>query len=76
VTGPRAEAFNRLAVNMTRAAGAAIVDWFNMTRSRWESSWDGLHYACQLNGDNWGSQVASMMFQVALNVLFPECTGQ
>jgi hypothetical protein len=69
------QAFALLTDKMATALGARIVDTFNVTKSRWDSSWDGIHMACQLVGDNWGSQIASMNYQIVLNAIFPECTG-
>jgi hypothetical protein len=75
VTSHRAQAFALLTDQMARNYGASVIDTFNVTRSRWESSWDGIHMACQLIGDNWGSQVASMNYHIVLNAIFPDCDG-
>ena len=75
VTSHRVQAFARIAEAMVRSQGLHVIDIVNMTRSRWESSWDGLHMACQLDGDNWGSQVASMVYQITLNVILGECVS-
>jgi hypothetical protein len=73
VTSHRIQAFARLTESMMREAGADILDIVNVTRSRWEASWDGLHMAARLDGDNWGSQVASMVYQIVLNAVLGDC---
>jgi hypothetical protein len=75
VTSHRVQAFARLTESVMRESGADILDIVNVTRSRWEGSWDGLHMACRMDGDNWGSQIASMVFQIVLNVVLGDCVS-
>lgn len=75
VTLHRTELFTRLTQDMMKSIGVPIVDAANLTRSRWEATWDGMHFAAMLQGDNWGSQVASMFYQMVLNTMFPLCSS-
>jgi hypothetical protein len=74
VSSHRVAAFSKLSADMMRSAGFPVVDAMEITKARWEASWDGVHFAGRLQGDNWGSQVASMVYQVVLNSIFEECT--
>lgn len=76
MTTHRTAMFTYYSESVMRSLGVPVVDARSLTQSRWESSYDGLHYAAQMGGDNWGSQVASMEFQTALNVVFPVCGPQ
>ena len=72
----RTTRFTQHMEGVMRDMGVPIVDGRAITQSRWDASYDGLHYASVINGDNWGSQVASMEYQVVMNTVFPTCTGQ
>lgn len=69
----RAALFTQYSEAAMRSIGVPIADNRAVTQSRWEASYDGLHYASTTSGDNWASQVASMEYQVVMNVIFPKC---
>lgn len=75
ITMHRTEEFTRMAQDLMVSLGFPIVDAANLTRSRWEAPFDGLHYAANIGMDQWGSQVASMMYQLVMNAIFRNCTG-
>ena len=75
MTSHRTRRFSLHSEAVMRSIGVPIVDWYQLTQSRWDASYDGLHYAGQLDGNDYmGGQVPMMEYQVGLNALFPECT--
>lgn len=65
------------AEEVMRRLGVPIVDGRSITTSRWDASYDGLHYAMTSGGsDAWYSQVSSQVFQAVLNTIFPTCNGK
>ena len=69
----RTTMFTKQSEAVMRKIGVPVVDGLAVTQSRWEASYDGLHYASDIGGDNWGSQVAMMLYEVVLNVMFQRC---
>ena len=69
----RTTTFTKLSEAVMRKIGVPVVDGLAVTQSRWDASYDGLHYANRVEGDNWGSQVAMMLYEVVLNVMFQRC---
>ena len=54
-------------------AGINYVDFAHLTRTRWEESWDGLHY---LRGyEYWTGHVAATYIQAWFNTIFGDCSG-
>ena len=62
--------FDAYAREAMKAIGVPIIDTTVVTRSMWESAHDGIEYRRGTAG-----QTAAMMFQTALNAIFPTCTG-
>lgn len=65
--------FEKVATDAMRGMGFPILDAGKITQSRWESSYDGLHYLLQYSLDNWASHTSNMIAQAMLNVLFQSC---
>eukprot|EP00300_Choanocystis_sp_HF-7_P027434 c32543_g1_i1.p1 GENE.c32543_g1_i1~~c32543_g1_i1.p1 ORF type:complete len:745 (+),score=89.81 c32543_g1_i1:1029-3263(+) len=74
LTSWRSTVYSRLATQRMRNLGISTLDTFSMTQSRWEDSWDGLHYM-QSTIEDPGHGIASAMVQQAvLNAVFPTCS--
>ncbi len=74
VTTARHLAFERMAQEVVRSMGVPVVDILSVTQSQWGNAFDGVHYMTR-SGDEWLGRVSYVAFQVALNALFPSCTG-
>lgn len=76
MTTHRTRVFSEISEAAVRKVGIPVIDWGAVTQSRWDASYDGLHYASNMGGeDNVVGQVTMSEYQVALNVIFPTCTG-
>jgi hypothetical protein len=76
VTTHRVLAMDRYAQRIARSMGFAVIDATSVTQTQWESAYDGLHYLKGRFDDRWHGKIAGMVFQVALNAVFQECSGQ
>jgi hypothetical protein len=54
--------------------GAEVVDSRIITKSMWESTYDGLHYL-RGGANDWLGSVSTMVFHATLNTIFPDCDG-
>ena len=72
VTLYRHQTYNALARRRMEAMGIPVVDGSAITKSHWESAYDGLHYLQERSGQ-WRGSVANMVHQVVMNVIFPTC---
>ena len=72
----RARWFSQYSERLMREHGFAVIDWLSVTQSRWESSYDGLHYAqTSIHADDFLSQISMMEYMIGLNVMFGECSS-
>eukprot|EP01087_Luapelamoeba_hula_P007216 TRINITY_DN1752_c1_g1_i3.p1 TRINITY_DN1752_c1_g1~~TRINITY_DN1752_c1_g1_i3.p1 ORF type:complete len:812 (-),score=121.14 TRINITY_DN1752_c1_g1_i3:249-2684(-) len=72
ITHTRMRKFNDFAVPIARRLGFKIVDVITPTASRYDSTWDGVHYSIPGNGE-WNGPVSHMITQIMLNTLFAKC---
>lgn len=73
----RARLQSKYIADAMRELGFPIVDAEIITQSRWDASYDGLHYASAGGtvDESWYSQVSYMVYQAVLNTVFPTCSG-
>lgn len=71
----RVRQFTEYSAGVMRGLGVPVIDFALMTQSRWDACSDGLHYCISISTDYLSGQVATGEFQLALNVIFPECSG-
>jgi hypothetical protein len=76
LTTNRAEHQTALSEKLMRGMGVSVIDAEMMTRARLDANYDGLHYARQVQRDEWQSQVAAAVYQAALNTIFPMCAPE
>ena len=70
----RTRTFSSYSEVLARSHGIPVIDLYQVTQSRWESSYDGLHYApTHQYEDDYSSDVSMMEFQVTLNAVFRDC---
>jgi hypothetical protein len=76
VSTHRLVTYNEYVVKRLKGLDAEIpvVDGTSITKSMWESAYDGLHYLRGSN-DNWYGSVSSMVFHAVLNAIYPDCVG-
>ena len=60
---------------MLSMIGASVIDVAAVSQSMWEATYDGVHYLRRGSDGVWRGCVSGMMFQVALNAMFPDCDG-
>lgn len=75
ITTQRAKAQEEYSVELMKRMGVSIVDGWRITQSRWDASYDGIHYLLQFGPDYWVSHTSNMVTQVLFNVIFPNCSG-
>jgi hypothetical protein len=74
VTTYRHQVYDRYVREALEGIGAEVVDGGAITKSMWESAYDGLHY-CRGSSDNLYGSVSLMEYHVVLNTIFPDCDG-
>ena len=74
ITTPRFELYNNMAKEIAREAGFMIADIVSPTRTRFDSTWDGVHYSIAGAG-SWKGPASFMMEQIVLNMIFDDCIG-
>lgn len=75
LTQHRVIEFEKYSKSVMRGMGFPIFDAGMMSQSRWDASYDGLHYLLQYSPDNWASHTSNMMAQAMMNVIFPTCSA-
>jgi hypothetical protein len=73
VTTHRHQKIDEYAREQMEKIGVPVVDGGAITKSMWESAYDGLHYL-RGSSDNWYGSVSTMVSQAVLNAIFPDCT--
>ena len=63
----------RYSKQLMRNMGIEVMDAGIITQSRFEASYDGLHYLLKTGDDNWMSQVANMVAHVMMNTVMTTC---
>ena len=75
VTTFRHQYYDEYARREMAKIGVPLVNGHEITKSQWESAYDGVHYMKGLS-DIWSGCVANMVHQVVLNVIFPTCKAE
>ena len=75
MTTARTASMSGYSAGVMRGMGFPIADVTQVTQSRWDAAYDGLHYAARGGDDHWLGAVSGMNYQVVLNVMFPTCLG-
>jgi hypothetical protein len=71
ITLARASQYDDDATAMAREAGWEVFDAREITQTRWEDYWDGLHLLREANGD-WKGLTSAMVAEAFLNAVFKE----
>lgn len=72
ITSARMVEYNNYATQIIRGLGIEVVDLLTPTWSRYDNSWDGVHYS-RAGGGMWVGSVSYMNAQIVLNVAFGTC---
>lgn len=75
LTSWRAVTYWKMARKAMEELGIPVVDTFRLTQSRWEDSYDGLHYSQSTIEDPGHGLASAMAQQAVLNAIFPTCSG-
>lgn len=76
LTAARMAVMAQYEASVMRSLGIPVADARMVTQSRWDATYDGIHYARPIRtelSDHWVGVVSGMFSQVVLNTVFSGC---